>query len=97
MARQSGLLIYPTLDEVLKQAAVIGLPPSEAKKFFFHWDAVDWVRGKTKIKNWKSALQTWRLNWEEWKGKARSETQAKDCNRELDGLLKRLDPGRNGR
>lgn len=85
------MLIYPTLDEVLRQAVVIKLPPQEARKFFFHWDAVGWKRGKTKIVNWKSALQTWRLNWEEWGSKARSENSAREANTELGRMLRRLD------
>ncbi len=66
MSRQTPLLIKPSLAEISLQAAKIGLPPREAEKFFHHYEMTGWKWGKSMpIKSWVSALQKWRLNWEE--------------------------------
>lgn len=62
------LLVTPTIDEVRHMAASLKptpLPQSEADKFFYHYDAIGWKVGKNKMTNMKSALQGWRLRWEE--------------------------------
>ena len=33
-----------------------------AKKFYDHYEASGWYRGKTKIKNWKMCLSSWEFN-----------------------------------
>jgi len=48
----------PTLEEVeayfLERGTNI-----DPETFHAHYEAVDWHRGKTKIKNWKACLVTW--------------------------------------
>lgn len=56
----------PTLDEVRLEAAKIGLPEVQAEQFYFYFDAKGWMMGKNSpMKKWRSALQTWRLKWQE--------------------------------
>jgi hypothetical protein len=51
----------PTLEEVtsyLKEKSV----NIDAQKFISYYEATDWYRGKTKIKNWKACVTTWTKN-----------------------------------
>ena len=57
----------PSSDELSLQAAKIGLPEREAQKFFNYFDSKGWKVGKTTMQRWKSALNNWKLNWEEWR------------------------------
>ena len=34
-------------------------PELQAEKFYNHYEANGWVRGKTKIKDWKACVKTW--------------------------------------
>lgn len=94
MSRQTELLINPTLDEVKRQAAVINLPAREAEKFYYYWESVGWKRGRVKLKCWKSAMQTWRLNWEDRRVRDVNEQEAKECRRGLTRALNQLDQGK---
>jgi len=53
--------IPPTLNEVAKycEERKNNITPSE---FIDHYEANGWVRGKTKIKNWKACVRTWEKN-----------------------------------
>lgn len=90
MARQTELLINPTLDEVKRQAAVMKLPAREAEKFFWYWESVGWRRGRTKLKSWVGAMHTWRLNWEERNNVKRRDQEASTLDHELNERLKKL-------
>lgn len=57
--------IEPTLPMVTTEARLIGLPETEGQKFYHFHCARGWMMGKVKMKRWKSALQVWRLNWQE--------------------------------
>jgi hypothetical protein len=59
------MLLPPTLEEIRKLAKEIGLTQREADKFFYYYDANGWKVGKMPMKNVKSAMQGWRLRWEE--------------------------------
>jgi hypothetical protein len=63
MARQSELLIKPSLEEVQRQAAKIGLPATEAEQFFFYYQSNGWRVGKNPMKCWLSAMAGWKLRW----------------------------------
>jgi hypothetical protein len=53
-------------------AKEIGMPLSEAKKFWYHFEANGWkVGGRTPMKDWRAALNKWRLNLEPDTGAAR--------------------------
>lgn len=65
MSRKTPLLLPPTLEEILAVAKEIDLPEREAKKFFFFYDSKGWKVGKERMVSFKSALQGWKLTFEE--------------------------------
>ena len=60
----------PTLEEILARAAEIELPEREAQKFFNHFESKGWKVGRAPMQRWRSALNNWKLNWEERYGNA---------------------------
>ena len=52
----------PTLESVQLQAAKIGLPPTEADKFFNYYTANGWRVGRNPMKSWPHALANWKNN-----------------------------------
>lgn len=60
---RSKSFVPPTVDEVVAQGKVIGLPERECMKMFFFYESKDFMVGKSKMKQWKSALALWRLNY----------------------------------
>jgi hypothetical protein len=42
---------------------------AQAQLFVDYWETVDWKRGKTKISNWKAAVNTWLTNFKANGGK----------------------------
>lgn len=64
MGSRSPLLVHPTLEEVKLQAAKIGLPESEAEKFFYYYESNGWRVGKNPMKCWLSAMSGWRVRWQ---------------------------------
>lgn len=62
---RTPMLLPPTMEEILKIAEDIELPKKEAQKFFYHYDANGWKVGKVPMKNVRSAMQGWRLRYEE--------------------------------
>jgi len=87
----------PTTDELKLQAEKIGLPEREAQKFFLFYDSKGWKVGKTKMKQWRSAIAGWKLRWEESRGVAAVSptTQAILHQKELDDVISRLREIRN--
>jgi len=55
----------PTLDEVRTYATELGIP-DEAEAFYDRNQTVGWKSGKNPMKDWKSALRTWKRNQEKW-------------------------------
>ena len=47
------------LDMVVDYFITKGLSKDNATKFYNHYEASGWMRGKTKIKNWKMCLSSW--------------------------------------
>lgn len=45
----------PTIQE----CAIYCGDMKQAELFWHYWESKDWVRGKTKMKRWKSALTQW--------------------------------------
>jgi len=60
----------PHPEELRFHAVKIGLPEREADKFFHYYESKGWMVGKTKMKQWRSALAGWKLRWEEARTKA---------------------------
>lgn len=44
--------------DVFKELNILD-PKENSRKFFDHYEANGWYRGKTKIKNWKRCISTW--------------------------------------
>lgn len=57
----------PSLGEVQLHAQKIGLPPAEAEKFFYHFDANGWKSKSGPIKVWRSAMQKWKIRSDEYR------------------------------
>ena len=58
-------LPLPTLEECRFHAACIGLPESEADKFFHFYSSKNWFVGKTRMVLWHGAMAGWKLRYEE--------------------------------
>lgn len=52
----------PSIEEVKVRCAEIGLPESEAERFWNYHAAKGWVVGNQPMKSWVAALNTWKLN-----------------------------------
>lgn len=52
----------PTLDEVREYMSSKGITNIDPIKFLAHYESSGWMRGKTKIKNWKACVFTWVKN-----------------------------------
>lgn len=65
MARQTELLIKPSLEELIVYAKdkLPDLPASEVERFFLYYQSNGWKVGKNPMRCWKSALAGWRLRW----------------------------------
>lgn len=50
----------PTVDEVRAYAKSIGYRSLNPQAFVDHYAANGWTRGKTKIKDWKACVRTWK-------------------------------------
>lgn len=57
-AKTSSAFQKPTLDEVKAYIQEKG-SPIDPEAFYNHYEANNWYRGKTKIKNWKACVTTW--------------------------------------
>lgn len=55
----------PTLDEVKTSASMIGLPESEAIKFWHHYQGNGWMTGQNPVADWGAKLSQWKAGWEE--------------------------------
>ncbi len=62
----------PDLEAVKLQAQKIGLPESEAVRFWNYYESNGWKVGKNPMKQWTSALSNWNLNWKERGGHTQS-------------------------
>ena len=63
-----GRFQVPTIEEIKLLAAKIGLPESEASKFFNYYQANGWRVGKNPMKSVAGAVAYWKSNWEEKRG-----------------------------
>ena len=53
--------VPPTLDEVAAYCAERG-NGIDPQQFIDHYEAAGWMRGKTKIKDWRACVRTWERN-----------------------------------
>lgn len=59
------LLIKPTIQEIRLAATKIGLPETEADKFFYHYESNGWKVGRVKMASLNGALAGWKIRWQE--------------------------------
>ena len=52
----------PTLEQVKREASIIGMEEIEAEKFWNYHGSGGWMVGRKKMKNWRFALNYWKLN-----------------------------------
>jgi len=62
LLRKGTRFAAPSLEEVKLQASKIGLPDSEAEKFWNYYESNGWRVGKNPMRSWSSALTNWKLN-----------------------------------
>lgn len=67
---RTAMLLTPSEEEVLLQAAKIGLPEREARKFFNYYESNGWKVGRVKMVSFTNALAGWKLRYEERVGVA---------------------------
>lgn len=87
MSKRTPLLIHPTLGQVKKEAAQMGLPPREAESFFYYYESNGWRVGKNPMKCWRSALAGWRVRWQ---GRQQEKLSAKMANHTTSSLDKTI-------
>jgi hypothetical protein len=46
--------IKPTIEEIKKQ-----FPEMNAENFYYYYESVGWMRGKTAVKDWKATARNW--------------------------------------
>ncbi len=54
--------IKPTIEECVEFSKEISIPTAEGEKFFHYQESKGWKVGSEPMKNWKSAMQTWKGN-----------------------------------
>jgi len=66
----------PTLEQVLKVCKELGFEEEMGKQFFYHYDAIGWIKSGVPMDNWVSALNLWASRQHEFeKPKATKETK----------------------
>jgi hypothetical protein len=58
---KSKRFVKPTLDELSQYMDSIGMN-DVSNKFFDFYESKGWMIGKNKMKDWKSAVRTWKQN-----------------------------------
>jgi hypothetical protein len=54
-----GRFTPPTVDEVRGYMEAEGIRSFDPRRFVDHYEANGWMRGKTRMSNWKAAVRTW--------------------------------------
>lgn len=60
----------PAVGEVKFHATKIGLPESEALRFWNYYGSIGWKVGKNPMKDWHKAIAGWKVRWESERGSA---------------------------
>jgi len=70
----------------------MGLPETEAEKFFYFYESKGWIVGKVRMVSFVSSLALWNINWRERTQKVNGHTFS-HSNRAVKDILSRLDKG----
>ena len=49
-----------SMEELMKYAEEIGLPPSDGASMFDHWESNGWKNGNNPCKDWKAGMRKWK-------------------------------------
>lgn len=60
--KRKGSNVPPAMEELTSYFITQGSDAGNAERFFDYYDASNWHRGKTKIKNWQGSARTWIKN-----------------------------------
>jgi hypothetical protein len=71
----------PCLEAVRLQAVKIGLPESEAVKFFNYYESNGWRVGRNPMKSWHHAIQNWKIKFDTDRNANRSTSNRPGPNR----------------
>ena len=52
--------MIPSIEAIKLQAAKIGLPDTEAEKFFSYYESNGWRVGRNPMKSWPDSLTGWK-------------------------------------
>lgn len=63
--KRASLMQIPSIEEVKLHFAKIGLPETEAFKFYGHYESNGWRVGKNPMKSWVGASTNWKANFDE--------------------------------
>jgi len=66
-SKSTGIDKPKNLNEVVTYFNELGVADAtkNAESFYSHYESVSWYRGKTKIRNWKACVKSWKLPKEE--------------------------------
>lgn len=60
--KQNNFFEKPKLSDVISYGTEQGYSEEDCKGFFYYYDGIGWVSGKSKVKNWKSQFEAFMLN-----------------------------------
>lgn len=55
--------VPPSFEEATIYGGEIGLPESECERWWYFYDARNWMVGRVKMSRWKSAMALWFRDW----------------------------------
>lgn len=88
--------VPPSVEQCIEAGKANGMPDTEGQKFWFFYDSKNWLVGRTKMKQWRSAMAGWALRWRERQEKlAPSTSNTVALSKELDRILAKLSKGKD--
>ena len=63
--KRSEPMQIPSIEEVKLHASKLGLPETEAFRFFFYYESNGWRVGKNPMKAWTNTMANWKITYDE--------------------------------
>lgn len=60
--KQNNFFEKPKIEDVISYGIKQGYSEEDCKRFFYYYDGIGWVSGKSKVINWESQLKAFMLN-----------------------------------
>lgn len=73
MGKKAKRFKPPTIEEAKEYAKSIGFKSFNAAKWWYFYDAKNWMVGKNKMVRWRSSIQTWFIGSVEWRERQQRE------------------------